>query len=623
MNRLFIANRGEIAARIIRTAGRLGIETVVPYVPAERRAPFRALATYDALIPPGGYLDPELMIEVAKKYGADALHPGYGFLSERAEFAALVEKSVLTFVGPTAESMRALGEKSAARQLATSLGVPVSTGYDGADQSDGALSDAARVIGFPLLIKAAEGGGGRGMRLVQSEAELVEQLASARREALAGFGDGKLLLERFFSGGRHVEVQVIGDGTGKAAHLFERDCTVQRRYQKLIEEAPAPGLSTELREKLFKASVRIAESANLRGVATVKFLLSSERGEFVFMEVNTRLQVEHPVTEEITGVDLVELQLRVASGEKLSALKLPAACSGHAIEARIVAEDPLNGFRPSFGVIDRLALPAAARVEHDLMPGTVVGSEFDSLLAKIIAHGKSREQAIERLSAAVSETVISGVQTNLLFVRQLLATDEFRNAVDLHTAIEKVMNVAEDDREQAKGALVSSLQGRFSRQKVAGVRWKRFPAEVYAVTLRGSEIRFAVQVEVVDGAFAVSIDGSLAEPKYRDSISPLSADSIRRIYPEPPRVEGAGGPGQKVIAPLPGRIAALRVKAGDPVSEGDILVILESMKMEHAVRAPAGGKVQSCNIKVGEIVQARQVLVELESLKAAIRAVLG
>ena len=616
MKRLFIANRGEVAARIIRTASLLGIETVLPYVPSESSSPVRALATHSALIPPGGYLDAALMVEVAKNTGCDALHPGYGFLSESADFSRLVGEAGIVFVGPSPESMRLLGDKAEARKLARSLGVPVAEGVEPEDQSDENLFQKAKEIGFPLLIKSAAGGGGRGMRKVLLEGDLLESLRAAKREALAGFGNPTLLLERFFENSRHVEVQIIGDGSGAVAHLFERDCTIQRRYQKLIEESPAPRLSPSILSQLYDYSVKLGQAGGLRGLSTVEFLVNPATEEVIFLEVNCRLQVEHPVTEEILGADLVELQLRVADGEPLqTVLRTPQPC-GAAIEVRVVAED--RDFLPSIGSIYRLKLPKDIRIEHTLSEGMRITGEFDSLLAKVIARGATREQALQRLGLALEKIEISGISTNLEFLRSALQSLDFTAGKHSSTTINQIQSTAEDEQQLAS-RVVAATQFLLTLRESQGLRVLGRPnlVRVYTATIEGREFR--VETSTLHGQWMIYVNGnqsfSAQDPvQLINEREALVGRTLVTLKPEFPRASGArvAGAEEAIIrAGLSGRVANVRVNVGDRVTAGQVVVVIESMKMEHSMKASSDGIVSRVLVKTSEIVQARAPLVEI------------
>ncbi len=420
---LLIANRGEIAVRVARSARRMGLRVIGVHA-ADERAPTGIDESHEI----GSYLDPDELLAVARRSGADAIHPGYGFLAENAAFARAVTESGLTWVGPPPEAIAAMGDKAAARRQAAAHGVPVVPGYDGAAQDDATLSAEAERIGFPLLVKPSAGGGGKGMRVVRDSAELAEALGAARREAHRSFADDRLILERYLEGPRHVELQVLFDAHGAGMHLGERDCSAQRRNQKIVEEAPAPSVTPELRARMGDAAIAVAASVGYVNAGTVEMLLT-DAGEFFFLEMNTRLQVEHPVTELVTGRDLVGDQLRIAGGETLAALGLrsPPPIRGHAIEARLYAEDPEAGFLPATGRISHLRWPDGVRIDAGIEEGDEIGDRYDPMLAKVIAHGRTRREAIERLQAALTATAVLGVRTNLRFLRWLLAQDAMRD----------------------------------------------------------------------------------------------------------------------------------------------------------------------------------------------------
>ena len=424
VTKLLVANRGEIAVRIARACREMNIASVFAAVEGDDSRYVRRF--FDEAVSIAGYLDAGSVIDAARKSGADAIHPGYGFLSERAELAAACEESGITFIGPKSKSIAAMGSKAGSRRLMQSLGVPVVPGYDGDDQSDETLQNEGRRIGFPLLVKASAGGGGKGMKIVRAAGELQGQIESARREALKAFGDDRLILERYVEQPRHVEVQVFGDRSGNVIHLFERDCSLQRRHQKVVEESPAPRYSNELREKMTKAAIAAAQGVEYENAGTVEFILTPD-GEFYFLEMNTRLQVEHPVTELVTGVDLVRAQIDVASGAQLGRPWLFQR--GHAIEVRIYAEDPDNRFLPQSGRIERYVEPAGpgVRVDAGVMEGTEIGLSFDPMLAKLVCHASDRDAAIARLDRALHDFVILGVKTNVSWLRRVITHKAFRD----------------------------------------------------------------------------------------------------------------------------------------------------------------------------------------------------
>lgn len=428
---LLIANRGEIAVRVIRAAKEMGLRTVAVYSAADAGAPHVEMADEAVAIGPAeaaqSYLNVESILAAAKASGAEAIHPGYGFLAEKADFAEAVQAAGLVWVGPPPEAMRAMGDKAGARALMEKAGVPLLPGYQGADD-DAALKKAAKEIGYPLLVKAAAGGGGVGMRVVEAAAELDEAIAAARRTAQSAFGDGRLLLEKYLPRAHHVEIQVLGDQHGKLLHLFERECSVQRRHQKIIEESPSPLLDERLRAEMGTAALAAAEAVGYHNAGTVEFLLDPQSGEFYFLEMNTRLQVEHPVTEFVSGLDIVQWQLRIAAGERLPFEQEELKPSGHAIECRIYAEDPAEGFLPQAGRLLRLRLPEGegVRVDNGVAEGQTVGVHYDPLLAKIIVHAEDRPAAIRRMQAALAESAFLGVTTNLEFLQDVLAHPDFQ-----------------------------------------------------------------------------------------------------------------------------------------------------------------------------------------------------
>ena len=436
LEKILIANRGEIAVRIIRTARRLGVRTVAVVSEADRGAPFARMADEVVEIGPGpaseSYLRGDRIIAAARETGAEGIHPGYGFLAENADFAEAVGRAGIKFIGPSPDAMRRMGGKAEAKAIAAKAGVPVVPGYAGDSQGPKALAREAQRIGYPVMIKAVAGGGGRGMRLVEREADFASALESAQREAKAAFGDARILLEKVIDRPRHIEVQVFGDAHGNVVHLFERDCSLQRRNQKVIEEAPAPGMSPELRARITEAAVACARAVGYEGAGTVEFLVEggslSAQSPWYFIEMNTRLQVEHPVTEAITGLDLVEWQLRVASGEKLPLDQAQIKMSGHAIEARLNAEDPASGFLPSMGPIVVFETPSqdGLRVDSGVAAGSVISPFYDSMIAKLIAHGADRPQAIARLAQGLEETVVAGPKTNAAFLHALITHPAFR-----------------------------------------------------------------------------------------------------------------------------------------------------------------------------------------------------
>ena len=602
---LLVANRGEIAARIARTARRLGIRVVGVHAPDER-SPEGVDASHEI----GSYLDADELLGVATRVGADAVHPGYGFLAENASFAAAVGAAGLLWVGPPPDAIAAMGDKAAARRRAAALGVPTVPGYDGAAQDDATLTSEADRIGYPLLVKPSAGGGGKGMRVVRSAGELAESLAAARREAQRSFADDRLILERYLAGSRHVEIQVLFDAHGNGVHLGERDCSTQRRNQKIVEEAPAPSVTPELRGRMGEAALRVAGGVGYVNAGTVEMLLT-DAGEFFFLEMNTRLQVEHPVTEAVTGRDLVADQLRIAGGATLAELGLsePPPIRGHAIEARVYAEDPESGFLPASGTVERLDWPEGVRVDAGVRTGDVVTDRYDPMLAKIVASGVTRQEAIDRLRAALDETLVLGVRTNIRFLRWLLDQPPMQQAqmrTDTIAGLQLPPPASPDDADWTAAALAAPprIEG------VWGGGWRLNGSPVRR--LRHGEHERSVLLDVIREGAPAAVAG--ADTTYVD----VEGQSLEFVIAPPPSIEdavrhaGAAGDGASVLtAPMPGRVIAVRAATGERVAAHQPLVVLEAMKMEHAVVAPMDGSVARVHVSVGEQVQRGDLLVEL------------
>lgn len=590
---LLIANRGEIACRIIRTARRLNIRTVAVYSHADRGALHCQLAD-EAVALAGStaaesYLDQTQLLAAARATGADAIHPGYGFLSENAGFAAAVADAGLIFVGPDASAIDAMGSKARAKQLMHKAGVPLLPGYHGDDQNAAFLQQQADQMHYPLLIKAVAGGGGRGLRIVHNSHEFAAALAAVKREAGAAFGDERVLLEKYLPRARHVEIQVFADRHGHCVHLYERDCSIQRRHQKLIEEAPAPGLSDSVRAAMGDAAVRAAQAIHYTGAGTVEFLYQD--GEFYFLEMNTRLQVEHPVTEAITGLDLVEWQLRVAMGEHLPLTQAHIPRQGWAIEARVNAEGPAPDFLPSTGYIRHLRWPLAMpgiRVDAGFRAGDRISVYYDSLLGKVIAMAPTREQAVQRLSAALAAIEVKGIQHNAAFIGAILDTDAFANA-DVHTAflLEQEHAIAQAlERRQIHTPLPANHiadWGALSAWRSGG--GNPFSREHHLRALHEN----APGENGPQGTFSAACDASALNRQDRQQ-----------------------GQQRQIKAPLPGRIIQCLVQDGDSVVAGQALLIMEAMKMEHTLRAVASAVVQKVHCAGDQMVQPDQLLLELE-----------
>ncbi|MEO8477396.1 MAG: biotin carboxylase N-terminal domain-containing protein [Actinomycetota bacterium] len=570
IHRLLIANRGEIAVRIMRTCREAGIAVVAVVGPEDAHATHAALADEVCAVP--SYLDAGAFVSAALDAGADAIHPGYGFLSERAEFAEAVIGAGITWVGPPPAAMRALGDKVGARAIAESLGIPVVPGYAGLDLTEDVLLREAARLGSPLLVKAAGGGGGRGMRAVEDLAQLSDALASARREAGAAFGDDRVFLERRMVGVRHVEVQVLVDTHGHGLHLGERDCSLQRRHQKIVEESPAPGVGAELRAALAQAALAIAREAGYEGVGTAEFLLSAD-GTWCFLEMNARLQVEHPVTEAVTGIDLVRAQLRVAAGEPLPWTQDDVRPAGHAIEARVYAEDPATGFLPATGRVDLLELPhwPGVRIDAALRVGDVVDLGFDPLLAKVIAVAWDREACLDRLRAALVELQIVGVRTNLGFLLDALGHSDVRAGT-----------AGTDWVTDTWAPVVPELPSGVHPAGDPADPWRSFGGGV------------APQGVAVAGHHAL----------YRGWAYDLAPDELEPVTIAPP--------GGSLTAPMPASVARVAVAVGDAVEAGQLAVVLEAMKMQLRIDVPVAGVVRAVHVTEGDVVAADQTLVEVE-----------
>ena len=601
---LLIANRGEIVQRIARTARRLGIRTVGVHAPDDRPPD-----GVDLMLPIPGYLEPDAMIDAARRAGADAIHPGYGFLAENPAFATAVGEAGLAWVGPPPTAIAAMGDKAAARRTAAARGVPVAPGYDGDAQDDMTLTAAALEIGYPILVKPSAGGGGKGMRVVRDPARMEEELVAARREAGRAFADERLILERLLEGARHVEVQVLFDAHGDGVHLGERDCSAQRRNQKVVEESPGPSVSAATRERLGSAALEVAGAVGYVGAGTVEFLVT-DAGEFFFSEMNTRLQVEHPVTEAVTGRDIVADQLRIAAGEPLGFAQSDVRWSGHAIEVRLYAEDPDAGFLPATGRLLRLRWPHGVRVETGVREGDLVSDRYDPLLAKLIAHAPSRGEALAKLRTALDETAVLGVRTNLRFLRWLLDTDVMRDG-EVRTDTLALMDLprAPEPGPDAWNAAASALLASHPAGPWGG-GWRGGAAA--AVRLRFGDEERRVEVGAGDPvAVAVELDTAHVD---------VEGQSLELSLAAPPSVEEAvrhaaahAGGAATLVAPMPGRVIAVRVADGASVNAHQPIVVIEAMKMEHAVVTPLAGTVTRLAVVVGQQVQRGDLLAEVSA----------
>ncbi|MBX3564362.1 MAG: ATP-grasp domain-containing protein [Sphingomonas sp.] len=611
---LLIANRGEIACRIIRTARAMGIRTVAVYSDADVNALHARSADEAVHIGPSAaresYLVGERIIAAAKSSGAAAIHPGYGFLSENADFAQAVADAGLIWVGPKPESIRAMGLKDAAKERMIAAGVPVTPGYLGEDQSPERLQSEADAMGYPVLIKAVAGGGGKGMRKVDAAQQFQEMLQSCQREAASSFGDDRVLIEKYILSPRHIEVQVFGDTHGNVVHLFERDCSLQRRHQKVIEEAPAPGMDAATREAICAAAVRAAKAVDYVGAGTIEFIADASEGlradRIWFMEMNTRLQVEHPVTEEITGVDLVEWQLRVASGESIPLKQEELGINGWAMEARLYAENPATGFLPSTGPLEHLRLPEYARIETGVEEGGAVSPFYDPMIAKIVVHDETREGAIEELWEATTDVEVWPVRTNAGFLARLCEDPDFRSG-NVDTGLigrrgEELTEVPPPDDEHLRmaAAALTSRPATGVWDLVGGIRANAAPR---------SEAR------IIDDSGHVYTVTDLApdEGEPQDEVVGFILGEGRSYRLHAPRGSGAGALGDgSLLAPMPGRVTAVDVAAGDAVAKGQRLVTLEAMKMEHGMTAPFDGVVAELTVEAGAQVTEGTLLVKIE-----------
>ncbi|MFN3842249.1 MAG: acetyl/propionyl/methylcrotonyl-CoA carboxylase subunit alpha [Rehaibacterium terrae] len=662
-DKILIANRGEIACRVIRTCRRLGIRTVAVFSDADAGAQHVRLADEAHHIgppPPGeSYLRGERILDIAKKTGAQAIHPGYGFLSENADFAEAVERAGLVFIGPKAASMRKMGSKAGAKELMAAHGVPVVPGYTGEDQDPALLRREADRIGYPLMIKAAHGGGGKGMRIVRAAGEFAAALESCQREAAGAFGRDRVLLERYIQQPRHIEFQIFGDGHGHIIHLGERECSAQRRYQKIIEESPSPLLTPALRARMGEAAVAAGRAIDYVNAGTVEFIVGAD-GDFYFMEINTRLQVEHPVTELVTGLDLVEWQLRVAAGEALPLAQDQVRHTGHAIEVRLYAEDPEAGFLPGSGRLEKLVLPppsAQVRLDGGVVEGDTVTIFYDPMIAKLIVHGADRRAALATLADALARSEIVGPKSNIEFLERLIRHPVVvEGRIDtgyLDRHLDEVLSepAPPTPRELAAAATAALLHDEAAvREQAArsgdptspwaiadgwrlghagerrlvlqhrGVRHElhaagsagdyRLRGDGFALTITGARI--------VDGMLSARFDGESARYLVRaDADATTVHDGHRRVRFE--RVgafhfegETDAGAGNRVAAPMPGRIVLVKVAPGDRVDEGQELLVMEAMKMELTLRAPRAGTVAEVRAAAGDFVEGDAALVMLE-----------
>ncbi|XP_030765344.1 methylcrotonoyl-CoA carboxylase subunit alpha, mitochondrial isoform X1 [Sitophilus oryzae] len=662
IDKILIANRGEIACRIIRTAKKMGIKTVAVFSEADKNALHVALANEAYEIGPSpssqSYLKGRTIIETAKKFNCQAVHPGYGFLSENVEFAEDCQKEGVIFIGPPASAIRDMGIKSTSKLIMSKAGVPIIEGYHGEDQSVDNLKNEARKIGFPVMIKAVRGGGGKGMRIARSEEDFEEALESARTESQKAFSDSVVLLEKFVEEPRHVEVQVFADAHGNVVHLYERDCSVQRRHQKIIEEAPAPGLSWEVRNELGAAAVRAAQAVGYLGAGTVEFILDRKAHNFYFMEMNTRLQVEHPITEMITGTDLVEWQIKVASGEELPVKQKDIPLRGHAFEARIYAEDPQGGFLPGAGPLEYLKTPLPSedvRIETGVRQGDDVSVFYDPMIAKLVVWGNDRFEALSKLKVKLLEYNIAGLETNINFLLDLANHGEFE-AGNVHTNFIKdhedtlFKNVALNEVQLIQAATSIVLLDKLDELKVASFKNDSFnPFTVEAnfrvnyhhirnIQLQFDDKEYNIKIKFLNkqGEYEVSCDNGITWTQvsanldtknnenvlvssingHRSRINVFRNSDILAVFDKNGKTQFviphitysteddalASSSGNKAVAPMPGILDKLLVKVGDKVKKGDSLFVLIAMKMEYVVKATRDATISNISFNIGDSV---------------------
>ncbi len=669
-NNLLIANRGEIACRVVASARRLGVRTTAVYSDADAQARHVALADEAHNIGPAAaaqsYLVGDKIIAAAKEAGADAVHPGYGFLSENAAFAEACSDAGITFVGPPPDAIRAMGEKHAAKVMMTAADVPVVPGYHGDDQDENLLAKAAADIGYPVLIKATSGGGGKGMRRVDGAEEFADALAGAQREGKAAFGDDRVLIEKYIEKPRHIEVQVFADGRGNAVYLFERDCSLQRRHQKVVEEAPAPGISEDMRRAMGEAAVKAALAISYEGAGTVEFIVDVANGldgaPFYFMEMNTRLQVEHPVTEMITGVDLVEWQLRVAAGESLPLKQEDLEITGHAFEVRLYAENPARDFLPATGVLSRLRFAEEGthvRIDTGVIEGDAVTPHYDPMIAKLVVWDEDRPRALQRLRLALAETEVVGVTTNLAFLGRIAVNEDFaaadldtgfieRHSAQLlpeegptpdHTLALATLAVLLERRREAELAAWSSSDAtspwhgvdnwRLNDEAHDEIRFIDGGGEVHVtVHARGDVYAFDLPEGTItvggefdeDDRIVANLDGvRVVRSIIRDDDAVTVIDKgatyrLERYDPLKAREIGDTG-GAGVVAPLPGKVIAVLMEEGAEVEKGSALMIVEAMKMEHTISAPAAGRIAAVRYAQGDTVEEGAVLIDFEAVE--------
>ncbi|KAM6962881.1 methylcrotonoyl-CoA carboxylase subunit alpha, mitochondrial [Aplochiton taeniatus] len=672
IEKVLIANRGEIACRVMRTAKKMGVRSVAVYSEADRHSMHVAMADEAYHIGPAAsqqsYLSMEKVLEVAKKSGSHAVHPGYGFLSENTEFAEACKQEGIIFIGPPSSAIRDMGIKSTSKYIMSAAGVPIIGGYHGEDQSNERLQAEAVQIGYPVMIKAVRGGGGKGMRIAHTDGDFLEQLESARREARKSFNDDVMLVEKFVEDPRHVEVQVFGDQHGNAVYLFERDCSVQRRHQKIIEEAPGPGISPEVRRKLGEAAVKAAKAVNYVGAGTVEFIMDAQHN-FYFMEMNTRLQVEHPVSEMITGTDLVEWQLRVAAGERLPLLQEDLEVMGHSFEARIYAEDPNNDFLPGAGPLLHLSTPPAddcTRIETGVREGDEVSAHYDPMIAKLVVWGEDRSAALKKLRYGLRQYNIVGLNTNIDFLLSLSGHPEFEagnvttsfipqhfaelfpapGAPSRATLCQAALGLLLQERSRTQEFLQASNDpfspfGTSSGRRLNILMKRTMTLQLgdkkvdlliiynkdgtYSMEIDGEVFHVTGALEAEGGAAFLhcSVNGVKSRPKLvvlDNTVHLFSMEGSAEVsVPVPKYLAGVAGSGAQggAVAPMTGTIEKVMVKVGDNVALGDPLMVMIAMKMEHTIRAPKAGVIKKVFFKEGSQANRHAALVEFEEEEAA------
>lgn len=651
---VLIANRGEIACRIIRTARRMGLRTIAVYSDADRDALHVQMADQAVHIGAApatdSYLRPDRILDAARSTGATAIHPGYGFLSEQPDLVSGCAKNDIVWIGPHLDAILSMGSKIEAKAIAERTGVPCIPGYSGADQSDEALIAAAEKIGFPVMVKASAGGGGKGMRAVFDPIDLPGAIISARTEAERSFGDGRLLIEKLILNPRHIEVQLLGDRHGNLIHLFERDCSVQRNHQKLLEEAPAPNLDDETRTRLFRSAVSLGKAIGYDSAGTVEFVMNAETGEFYFLEMNTRLQVEHTVTEEITGIDLVEMQLRMAAGERLPLSQDEITCTGHALEARLTAEDAADGFRPETGEVLHWRVDPALRCDTGIQAGSKIGASYDSMIAKLIAHGPDREAACRKLASGLDRLEIAGLTTNRLFLRDAIRNKQFVSGSATTNFLsqewpngwspQKTLDtlpyaalachlrerVATSPWQTLEGFRLLSGAGHTARTTYVDANAPEHRVEIagqsgeYTITCNGT-------AETVSVAWQDPVTLRQTRNGVSETVGAIHRDGVTYVWGpgfdakhrvvaagdfNPARHNGTAAAPDRITAPIPGLLVTVNVRPGDTVVEGDTLVVMESMKLLMDLKAAAAGTVSTVGAEPGTTVEAGALLVQLD-----------